>query len=230
MRYKVLALDYDGTLASDGVVDDATTAALARLLESGRELLMVTGRELPSLRATFGRLDLFTRVVAENGALLVDPARGKERALADAPPPRLIDALVARGVAPLSIGCVIVATWEPHHHAVLEVIRDLGLELEVIFNKGAVMVLPSGVNKASGLKHALTELGYERGDVVGVGDAENDHSFLSVCGLAVAVANAIPSLKERADVVTEGARGAGVAEVIARLLKDDLAGVAPRAR
>jgi hypothetical protein len=31
---------------------------------------------------------------------------------------------------------------------VLETIRDLGLELQVIFHKGAVMVLPTGANKA----------------------------------------------------------------------------------
>jgi hydroxymethylpyrimidine pyrophosphatase-like HAD family hydrolase len=220
MRYKILAVDYDGTLATEGIVDEATIDALTRLRASGRDLLMVTGRELPSLRKTFGRLDLFTRVVAENGALLVDPSTGAERPLADAPPPKFLDELRARGVAPISVGRVIVATWEPHHHAALEAIRCLGLELEVIFNKGAVMVLPSGINKATGLKHALSELGIHENEVVGVGDAENDHSFLNVCGLSVAVANALPALKERADLVTQGARGAGVAEVIEGLLGD----------
>jgi hypothetical protein len=228
MRYKVLAVDYDGTLATKGVVDAATLAALERLIASGRTLVMVTGRELPGLRATFGRLDLFARVVAENGALLVDPGAGTEEPLAEAPPPRFIEALRSRGVTPLSVGRVIVATCEPHHHPVLEGIRDLGLELDVVFNKGAVMVLPSGVNKATGLKRALGDLGLTEAEVVGVGDAENDHSFLNICGLSVAVSNALSALKERADMVTEGARGAGVVEVIERLLRDDLAGVERR--
>jgi hypothetical protein len=228
MRYKVLAVDYDGTLATRGIVDAATVAALERVIASGRKVVMVTGRELPSLRATCDRLDLFARVVAENGALLVDPREGTEEPLAEAPPPRFIDALRTRGVTPLSVGRVIVAAREPHHHPVLEGIRDLGLELEVIFNKGAVMVLPSGVNKATGLKRALHDIGVSEAEVVGVGDAENDHSFLNVCGLSVAVANALPALKERADLVTEGARGAGVIEVIERLLRDDLAGVERR--
>ena len=56
-------------------------------------------------------------------------------------------------------GRVIVATWEPYETMVLETIRDLGLELQVIFNKGAVMVLPAGVNKATGLACALEQLG-----------------------------------------------------------------------
>jgi hypothetical protein len=52
--------------------------------------------------------------------------------------------LIERGVGPISVGRVIVATWEPHENTVLKTIRDCGLELQVIFNKGAVMVLPAG--------------------------------------------------------------------------------------
>ena len=59
----------------------------------------------------------------------------------------------------------------------LETIRDLGLEFQITFNKGAVMVLPAGVNKASGLAAAIGELGLSPLKVVGVGDAENDHAF-----------------------------------------------------
>jgi hydroxymethylpyrimidine pyrophosphatase-like HAD family hydrolase len=100
----------------------------------------------------------------------------------------------------------------------------------VIFNKGSVMVLPSGTNKATGLAVALGELGLSARDTVGVGDAENDHAFLAACGCAVAVANALPMLKERADLVTVGARGAGVVELIERMLATDLRDVVPRAR
>ena len=89
------------------------------------------------------------------------------------------------------------------------------------------MVLPSGVNKGTGLKAALEELGVSSHDVVGFGDAENDHAFLATCGCAVAVANALPALKERADIVTRATHGAGVAEVLQELLKDDLAGFNP---
>jgi hydroxymethylpyrimidine pyrophosphatase-like HAD family hydrolase len=131
---------------------------------------------------------------------------------------------------------VIVATFEPHETTVLEVIRDLGLERQVIFNKGAVMILPSGVNKASGLREALSELAIDPSDTVGVGDAENDHALLELCGIGAAVANALPALKARADYVAKADHGAGVAEIIDRLLGDELrprdrpsGGVAPRA-
>nr|MDQ3959822.1 HAD-IIB family hydrolase [Pseudomonadota bacterium] len=224
MRYLTLCCDYDGTLAHNGKVSDATLAALERVLASGRRLVLVTGRELDDLQAVFPQLELFERVVAENGALLYRPGNREERPLATRPPDRFIQALRERGVHPLSVGRVIVATWEPHEATVLEAIRDLALELQVIFNKGAVMVLPAGVNKATGLAAALEEMGLSAHNAIGIGDAENDHAFLSFCECSVAVANALPMVKETADFVTRGDHGAGVIELIDELLADDLAG------
>lgn len=223
MRYLALATDYDGTLAKDGTVSDDTVHALERLRQSGRKLILVTGREAPELEQAFARLDLFDRVVAENGAVLLDPGNHQKRALAEPPSMKFLQRLEELGVRDISVGEVIVATWRPHETAVLEAIRDCGLELNVIFNKDAVMVLPSGVNKMTGLTHALEDLGLSRHNVVGVGDAENDHAFLSCCECSVAVANAISALKEKADLVTRAERGQGVEEIIGALLVDDLA-------
>src|SRR5512142_1286064 len=191
MRYVALASDYDGTLARDGRVNDATLAALERLRASGRKLLLVTGRELHDLLRVFPRIDLFDRVVAENGALLYDPTTRDVQSLAEAPPDEFVRELQRRGVAPLSVGRSIVATWKPNESIVLPVIRDMGLELQVIFNKDAVMVLPSGVNKASGLRQALDGLKLSVHNTVSIGDAENDHAFLAASECAVAVANAL---------------------------------------
>src|SRR5262245_7402870 len=223
MRYIALACDYDGTIAHHGRVDEATIAALERTRASGRKLILVTGRELEDLLANFPRIDLFERMVLENGGLLFRPATREERVLGAAPPPPLIEALRQRGVAPLSVGRSILATWEPHEKKALEAIRDLGLEWSVIFNKGAVMLLPPGVNKATGLAAALQELGLSPHNVVGVGDAENDHAFLQLCECSAAVSNALPLVKEQADVRTRKDHGAGVIELIDELLADDLA-------
>jgi hydroxymethylpyrimidine pyrophosphatase-like HAD family hydrolase len=229
MRYAALACDYDGTLAHDGTVADETVVALERLRGSGRKLILVTGRQLDDLMRVFARLDLFDRAVVENGALLYRPATREERRLAEPPPPAFVDGLRARGV-PLSVGRVIVATVSPHDVAALDVIRDLGLDLQVILNKGSVMVLPSGTDKATGLAVALEELGLSARNVVAVGDAENDQTLLAMCGCAVAVANALPMLKERADLVTAGARGAGIVELVHAMIANDLRDVAVRRR
>ena len=225
VRYLALATDYDGTLAEQGKVRPDTVAALERLRKSGRRALLVTGRELEDLKSVFDRLDLFDLVVAENGALLYRPQTREEVVLAEPPPPELAERLRKHGATPLGVGRVIVATREPHQIAALEAVHELGLEWQVIFNKGAVMLLPSGVNKQSGLAVALTELGLSMRNTVAVGDAENDHAMLAASECGVAVANALASLKDRADLVTRGPRGAGVEELIARMLQDDLRSV-----
>lgn len=218
MYYIALATDYDGTLATQGKVPAATLAALKRFKESGRKLILVTGRELPELKDCFPEFAVFDKIVAENGALVYTPASEEERVIATPPPASFIEAMKARGVERMSVGRAIVATWEPHQNTALDLIREQGLELEIIFNKSAVMILQSGVNKAFGLDAALADLGFSAHNVVGVGDAENDHALLRRCGLGVAVANALPALKETADLVTEAERGQGVEELIDRLL------------
>jgi HAD superfamily hydrolase (TIGR01484 family) len=224
MRYLALCTDYDGTIAHHGRVDKPTLAALEELRASGRRLVLVTGREIPDLQTVFDRLDLFELVVAENGALIYRPATREERSLVDAPSPHFVEELRRRGVERISVGRCIVATWQPYEKLVLETIRDLGLELQVIFNKGAVMVLPGGMNKAAGLKAALEELNISLHNTVGVGDAENDHAFLGICECSAAVANALPAVKDTADVVLKSDHGAGVTELIREILADDLAG------
>jgi HAD superfamily hydrolase (TIGR01484 family) len=220
MLYCALASDYDGTLAQDGQVDAATLGALERFKASGKRLILITGRELKDLVKVFDAVRLFDVVIAENGAVLYLPAAKEERALAAAPPHEFVSALRAKGVEPLSIGRSIVATWTPNETVVLDVIRELGLDWQLTFNKGAVMCLPPGVNKGSGLAAALEELKLSPHNVAGIGDAENDQAFLSMCGCSVAVANAIPSVRERVDICTAAARGAGVAEFIDRWLTE----------
>jgi len=221
-RYLALAVDYDGTIAGAGTVSEPTLDALRDVAASGRKLVLVTGRELGDLVSIFPGITIFDRVVAENGARLFYPSTGVSRVIAPAPPPQFIAELIRRGVEPLSVGEVIVATVEPNETMVLETIRDLGLELSVIFNKGAVMVLPTNINKASGLKQALLELGLTPRDVVAVGDGENDHSMLELAAYSAAVANAVPALKYIADRTLAAEAGAGVIELVNDLLFDEL--------
>jgi len=221
-RFDVLCTDYDGTIARHGVVDDATLAALRRVREAGVKLILVSGRESGSLARTFAHFELFDLMVLENGGTLYDPASRLETSLCDPPRADFVTALRDAKVHPLSVGNVVVATVEPHAVVVLETIRLLGLEYQVIFNKGSVMVLPAGVNKASGLKEGLSRLGIAPERAVAVGDAENDHAFLELAGIGATVSNALQTLKDRADFVATRAHGAGVAELIDAMLAGNL--------
>src|SRR4029434_4408045 len=109
--------------------------------------ILVTGRELRDFASMGLDLKPFDAVVAENGVVLLFPASGEMKLLGAAPKPEFIEDLHRRGVAPISVGACVIATWEPHEMDVMQAIKDAHLELQVIFNKGAVMILPSGVNK-----------------------------------------------------------------------------------
>lgn len=225
MYYQALATDYDGTIASHGVVDHPTLDALRRLRESGRKLILVTGRELESLFSVFPHAELFDRIVAENGGLLYEPATRRERLLTQPVPAALAAALREGADYPLSIGRTIIAADEAHESDVVDTIRRLGLDYSLIYNKSSAMALPAGVNKATGLRCALEELEIQFDRAVCVGDAENDQVLLQAGGFGCAVENALPGLKQQADYVTTGAVGAGVAELIEHLLVRDLRGM-----
>jgi hydroxymethylpyrimidine pyrophosphatase-like HAD family hydrolase len=222
MKWRAFATDFDGTIATDGTVDQTTTEALKRIRAAGLLTLLVTGREMKDFGDAPEILDLFDIVVGENGGMIYDPATQEAEIVGAAPPKEFVDELVRQNI-PISVGYSIVATVEPHEVAVLEIIKAQALELQVIFNKGAVMILPAGVNKASGLRAALEPRQIALSEVVAVGDAENDHVFLESCGLSAAVANALPALKERVQFVTQSNAGAGVTELIDALLDGKLA-------
>ncbi len=221
MRFRALASDYDGTLAHDGRVEPATWDAMRALRASGRLVVLVTGRELSELLALLPDPGVFDRIVAENGALIYEPATREVRMLGAPPSAAFVAELRARGVTSLAVGRVIVATWEPFHATVLAAIADLGLDLQVICNKGAVMILPAGVDKASGLVAVCAELGLAPSEVVAVGDGENDRAMLAASGMGVAVANALPSVRAVAGLVV-GDHGRGVTELAYQMIATDL--------
>jgi hydroxymethylpyrimidine pyrophosphatase-like HAD family hydrolase len=216
--YRALASDYDGTLADSGRVGEGTVSALRRLLASGRQLLLVTGRRLDDLLGVFPEAaSLAAAIVAENGAVLWQRQAQSVTPLASQPGPEFAAALRRQGV-PVSEGAVVVASVDPYGPVIADTIRSMGLELELARNKGAIMALPAGVDKGSGLGAALSRLGLAADQVVGVGDAENDESFLRLCGYAVAVGDALPAVRRQADLCLERPDGAGVSELINMML------------
>ena len=222
MRYRAIATDYDGTLATDGRVSDTTLIALKRYQQAGGKLLMVTGRELSDLQRAFPELAIFDGVVVENGAVFFHPPSQRLQLLADPFPTEFVTALQTQQVTPINTGHIIVSTWQPHGTVVQQTIQAMGFEARVIMNKRAVMVLPAGITKATGLSAALADLGLTPETVAGIGDAENDFDLIKSCGLGVAVANALPAVKDMADRVTTQPRGVGVEELIDWILTDRL--------
>lgn len=226
MRYHCFITDYDGTLASNDWVMPEAVRALKDVKATGRKLILVTGRRLDDLQNVFPECPIFDRIVAENGAVLYCPATTALELLGSPPPQPFMDYLKEQGVA-FSTGHVIVAGWEPHQDIFLQAIKFAGLEYQLIFNKGAVMVLPPGVNKATGLHLALKSLQLSEHNAVAIGDAENDNAMLLTAECAVAVQNALPQVSQIADWTTDKPDGEGVIQLARRLIDDDLVQLDP---
>lgn len=208
-RFRALALDFDGTITNGGGADEDALAAVAESRRRGRKAILVTGRILEELRGVFPAADhWFDAIVAENGCVLA--VDGATRVLSAPVELEIDSALVARGV-PFRRGQVLLAMHSRHEAEVQEELRHLGLECQLVRNRGELMVLPPGVSKGSGVYQALGDLGISHHSTVAFGDAENDHSLLRSCELGVAVGNAVDSLKRHADLVLDQPAGAGVA-------------------
>ena len=227
MMIDALATDYDDTLATHGQVDEKTLAALIRLRASGRKCLLVTGREYDDLLTVFTRVDLFDLIVAENGGLLVEPATNRQTLIAPPANVTFANRLRQLGAEPLSVGRTIIATRSPHENLVRRAQIEMAVDLRMIMNKGAIMLLPHDIDKATGLAVAARQLDISTAAIVGVGDAENDRTFLRACGVGVAVANALQSVQEVADLTTTHACSEGVVELIDIILAG---AVKPRCR
>ena len=210
--FRAVALDVDGTLAQDGRVSVDTLRALGECRARGVAVILVTGRTLDDLGRTFpDLLHAASAVVTENGACLASP--GGVRRIAARLDPALGALLSAKGVR-WSTGEVVLACSGADEATVLEAVRELGHSYQLVRNRAALMVLPAGVTKGSGLVAALGELGLSAHSTIGIGDAENDHSLLDACELGVAVPNAVEALQAHADLVLDLPDGAGVASLL----------------
>lgn len=210
--FRALAIDYDGTLTAGGAPTATVLDALRAARDEGFVVVLVTGRILDELRASFPGVDShFDLLVGENGAVLA--AGGRVHVLAPPVAPELDAALLAREVS-FRRGRVLLATSGDYDRILLDEMRRSGLDCQLIRNRGELMVLPAGVSKGSGLRHGLAYLGISPHSTLGVGDAENDIALLEACELGVAVGDAVASLKARADVVLSDPNGEGVLSLL----------------
>lgn len=217
--FKMIACDYDGTLVTQGVMSPNTEQALLQAQQQGYFLCLITGREFDDILSVCLQIELFDLVVAENGAIIYLPATQEIEYLAAPPPPQLIAQLKHKAI-PFSQGRVIFSVTRQYQQEVDLLIRALQLPLQIIFNKDAAMILPIGVDKATGLQVGIKRYDISLPQVVGVGDAENDIAFMQLCGLKVAVANALDAVKANADLVLNKPNGDGIVELVEVVIGD----------
>jgi hydroxymethylpyrimidine pyrophosphatase-like HAD family hydrolase len=216
MKLSALALDYDGTIATDGVFDPTVREAIGEARQRGIAVILVTGRRLPDLHAVAGDVTCFDAVVAENGAVVEFPTSRRRVVIGHRPNPAFVGALQHRGIPFVAGDCVLEADaqWA---EAILEAIRSLEQPLILAFNRGRLMILPQAIGKSTGLRQALFSLRISIHNTIGIGDAENDHDLLDACEVGVAVAWGSAALRAVADEVIEGSGPTAVADYIRRV-------------
>jgi hydroxymethylpyrimidine pyrophosphatase-like HAD family hydrolase len=218
MYCRAIACDFDGTGAENGHLAPEVSAALGTAKAQGIITLLVTGRVLEEIQAACPDLSVFDAVVAENGALIWFPSSNHRIHLGLPPPDSFLGELRAQNV-PFHTGAVVVGTWSRYAGQVLELIHRSGLDSQLVFNREALMILPSGINKASGVRQALEELRRSEKNLVAVGDAENDVPLLAVAEVGLAPRNSVPAVAAMADDRLAHPGGAGVARYVYDVLE-----------
>lgn len=216
MTFAALALDYDGTIATDGRFHPGVRHAIGAVRRQGVAVILVTGRRRSELRQVAGDLSCFDAVVGENGAVLEFPSNGRLVKLGRAPSPDVVREIARAGID-INVGESVIEAEADAAPVILNVIRRLEQPLVIVFNRDRLMVLPQGISKSTGLREALSALELSIHDTIGIGDAENDFDLLDKCAVGVTVAWGSSALRAVADEVIEGSDPGAVAAYISHL-------------
>lgn len=217
MYCRVFACDFDGTGAATGRLAPEIALVLRAARSQGYTTLLVTGRVLEDLQAADVDFGAFDAVVAENGAIVWLPLANRTVQLGTPPPDEFVAELRAQSV-PYHAGAVVVGTWDRHASDVIRLIRRFGLASQLVFNRDAMMILPSGVDKAVGVEHAFRELKRSARNLVAFGDAENDRALLEAAEVGIAARGAVASIARIADDTLSHPGPPGVAQYIQGVL------------
>ena len=192
-----VAFDSGGALRHKHTIPLTALERLHQVFHEEALFPMVYGPEFVSVPFLNSHVDEMVSY-GEPVPTLYDP--GRLDSIAD---PVKVLALVEAGPR----DAVLSARLEPHLHAVRTGERFFEF-------------MAPGVSKGAALQEYLDDLNLERAGVMAVGDSENDASLFAVAGFSVAMANAVPSLLERADAVTESNARDGVARALHRWVLD----------
>ncbi len=217
VNLRVLAVDFDGTIAFGDTLHPDAAEAIRAARAAGVIVILATGRILSDLDSLLPRNSPFDVIVAENGAVLRFPGQPTAVLLGRSPDPRFLAGLTHRGIHHRSGDCVVEADAAAAP-GVLDAIREHDLPLGITFNRGRLMALPLGVTKGSGLSEALWRLRASGHSALAIGDGENDHPLFDACEFGAAVEWGSDTLKQAAEVVIPGRDPGAVASYIRSLL------------
>ncbi|WP_054958209.1 Cof-type HAD-IIB family hydrolase [Paenibacillus dakarensis] len=237
-KYKLLALDMDGTLLQDdNEISPETVKWIKEAVRQGIHVCLSTGRSFKNAYPYAQQLELSTPMITVNGSeVWRAPYDLYRRALLDVKLVRkmheiaeetgswfwayTVDRLYNREMWDENIENQEWLKFGYHnedddvrHHILMKLQEMDGLE---ITNSSPYNfeINPKGINKAEGIKQVCGLLGLEMSQVVAVGDSLNDLAAIQQAGLGVAMGNAQQTVKDEADIVVASNNEDGITEVI----------------
>lgn len=239
LKYKLLALDMDGTLLTDQhEISPETEKWIRKAMDAGVHVCLSTGRGFNEAVPFGEKLGLATPMITANGSeIWSSPYELYHRELLDKAIVAQMHGLAQRyGVwfwAYSVEGSYNEKNWDPalldlnqwikfgYHteddeirHAILMELQNMG-GLEITNSSPYNLEInPAGVNKASGIKTVCELLGIKMSETVAVGDSMNDLAAIQAAGLGVAMGNAQLAVQENADVVAASNNDDGIAWII----------------
>src|SRR6185503_6064476 len=112
--------------------------------------------------------------------------------------------------ASYQVGRVIVGVARADEGTVRDALGAAGVTCDLVPNRAAIMLLPAGVSKGSGVEQVLRFMELSPHDVLALGDAENDLALFDACGFSACPADSVAAVRERADWTLPGGAGPGV--------------------
>ncbi|AIQ37722.1 MULTISPECIES: Cof-type HAD-IIB family hydrolase [unclassified Paenibacillus] len=245
-KYRLLALDMDGTLLNDEQIITPTTVEwLQKAVDAGVHVCLSTGRAFTSAFPYAEQLGLGTPMITVNGSeVWRAPHEIYRRSLMD---PMLVkqmyelakeDDIWFWAYSTEKVhkqdnwdGDVTGREWlkfgyhtedDELRHKLLLRLQDMG-GLEITNSSPHNLEInPLGVNKATGIKEVCKLLGLEMSQVIAVGDSLNDLAAIQQAGLGVAMGNAQETVKEEADAVVASNNNDGIAEVVQKYIFNEV--------
>ena len=217
-KIQTIVCDFDRTLTDEALIPSAEAfEAIRKARGLGLRFIVVSGRQIDFLLSVEEISEIASALVGENGAIAYELSTRKKSS------PFVKEATVIKQAFQRS-GLrfqqfdVMTSLSRRYENEVKTLIAKNKLEAEVHFNVDSIMVLPTGVSKASGLVLALDLMGAPKTGILCFGDGENDLPLFEKADISVAVANALIEVKAKADIVTSLSGGRGVAEQINKML------------
>ncbi len=241
-KYKLIALDMDGTVLDDEQkISEENKTWINKALDQGVTVSFSTGRGIQSVYPYTTELALKTPIVTVNGSeIWKNPDELLNRHLMDG---LWIDKMHRVALkhdiwywSYSTEGIFNKDNWDPNletrewlkfgyyteNDEIRTRIREEILEWDVMEITNShphnLECNPKGRNKASGLEEVCRYLACQMSEVVAIGDSMNDASMIRAAGLGVAMGNAQEEIKQMADLITTTNVENGVAKVIREMV------------